>query len=87
MENYNHLTQNGDRHDTSTLKQPLDFQENDQEDQYARDIIHKHDNDDADGDKVSMNTLINRINPTDFARPQIEDDQKNTNFEKTQNMT
>jgi hypothetical protein len=28
LENYDHLTQNGDRHDTTTMKHPLDFPDN-----------------------------------------------------------
>lgn len=67
MENYQHLTQNAERHDTSGMKAPRDFNE-DEEDQYAREIIHKHD-DDADGNKLSLQTQVNRVNPTDFARP------------------
>lgn len=52
MDNYQHLTQNAERHDTSGLKPPRDFND-DEEDQYAREIIHKHD-DDADGNKLSL---------------------------------
>lgn len=43
-----------------------------QEEDYAQEIINKHD-DDADGNRIALN-LIKGMGPTDFVRPKIEDE-------------
>lgn len=82
------ITQNGyERHDTS-MKQPLDFEDG-KEDEYAQEINNKQD-DDFDGGRVPSLDLKTGFHPTEYARPQIEDEQKKNvtqPFEQTQTLS
>lgn len=68
-----YLTQNGfDRHDTS-MKQMPNFDVDDKEDEEAREVSDRRDDDDL-GDGPKAGGFKSSYHPTDFARPKIEQD-------------
>lgn len=71
-----------ERIDDTTMKQLKNGNSYDRDDNFIHDINTKKD-DDFDGGKVPITDfgIRDTFHPTDFARPQIEDLDKKSNFE------